>query len=121
MSSQPVQYSVHPHHPGAHLWRVVVTIADPEPHEQHLTFPAWIPGSYLMREFARNIINLQAVDESGPVSLQRIDRNHWLARGVTGTLTLSYEVYAWDLSVRTSHLDQTHGFFNGTSSPPLPH
>ena len=30
-------------------------------------------------------------------------------------MTLSYEIYAWDLSVRTAHLDQTHGFYNGTS------
>ncbi|MDP6933700.1 MAG: peptidase M61, partial [Myxococcota bacterium] len=115
MSRSPVLYRVHPHHPGAHVWRIEMEIRTPDPQAQDLTFPAWIPGSYLMREFARNVSGLTARDEKGPMVLERVDRNRWTARGVTGALVLEYEVYAWDLSVRTSHLDQTHGYFNGTA------
>ena len=68
-----------------------------------------------MREFARNISGLQARDDRGPLTLERVHRNQWAARNCQGTLHLTYEVYAWDLSVRTSHLDQTHGYFNGTA------
>ena len=115
MPNAPVHYRVIPHQPGAHLWRLAVEIREPNAVAQALTFPAWIPGSYLMREFARNIIELRASDDQGAVPLERVHRNRWVARNVKGTLRLSYDVYAWDLSVRTSHLDQTHGFLNGTA------
>jgi predicted metalloprotease with PDZ domain len=115
LSEAPIRYHVSAHHPGAHLWRVHVEIHEADPEAQQLSFPAWIPGSYLMREFAKNLSTLRAEDDSGSLPLERIDRNHWVARGVRGVLRLTYEVYAWDLSVRTSHLDQTHGFFNGTA------
>ncbi|HEX6592133.1 MAG TPA: PDZ domain-containing protein, partial [Moraxellaceae bacterium] len=42
-------------------------------------------------------------------------KSDWVCAAAVGPLTVSYEVYAWDLSVRGAHLDQTHGFFNGTS------
>jgi predicted metalloprotease with PDZ domain len=49
------------------------------------------------------------------VALTKLDKHTWQAAPCAGPLTLSYEVYAWDLSVRAAHLDQNHGFFNGTS------
>jgi len=115
LSAPAVHYRVIPHNPGAHLWRVEMEIRGGDSTTQALTFPAWIPGSYLMREFAKNLSGLRAEDDQGAVQLERVNRNHWIARGFKGTLRVVYEVYAWDLSVRTSHLDQTHGYFNGTA------
>src|ERR1700761_5111810 len=78
--------------------------------------PVWIPGSYMVREFARNIVTLRAVNEAGrKVRIEKTDKHTWQVAPVKGALTLRYEVYAWDLSVRAAHLDDTTGFFNGTS------
>jgi len=78
--------------------------------------PAWIPGSYLMREFGRQIETLSAHDaRQRPVPLGKLDRNTWQAAPCKGPLTLTAVIYCYDLSVRGAHLDDTHGFFNGTS------
>lgn len=114
---KPIRYAIVPKHPAAHLFEVTLTLADPDPAGQRFTLPTWIPGSYLVREFARNIVTLQALNESGrKVRIEKVDKQTWQAAPVKGgTLTLRYEVYAWDLSVRAAHLDDTTGFFNGTS------
>jgi predicted metalloprotease with PDZ domain len=114
-----VQYTIVPKDLAGHLFNVTVTVAEPSPEGQVFTLPAWIPGSYMIREFARNIVRIRA--ESGgaqsgeTVRLAKLDKHSWQAAPVAGPLTVHYEVYAWDLSVRAAHLDQTHGFFNGTS------
>ena len=115
-----LHYAIRPAHPGAHLFHVTVTIDRPDPQGQCFMLPAWIPGSYMIREFARNIVRLTALAHDKPVSVEKIDKHTWRCAPVTGELTLAYEVYAWDLSVRAAHLDQTHGFFNGTSVFLLP-
>jgi predicted metalloprotease with PDZ domain len=69
----------------------------------------------MIREFARNIVRIRAESSGQPVELVKLDKHTWRAAPVAGPLTLHYEVYAWDLSVRAAHLDQSHGFFNGTS------
>ncbi len=115
-----VHYAICPAHPGAHLFHVTVTVEAPDPAGQLFMLPAWIPGSYMIRELARNIVRLTALDGDTPVKVDKLDKHTWRAAPVAGPLTLAYEVYAWDLSVRAAHLDKTHGFFNGTSVFLLP-
>jgi predicted metalloprotease with PDZ domain len=110
-----VQYTIVPKDLAGHLFNVTVTVAAPNPDGQVFALPAWIPGSYMIREFARNIVRIRAESGGQPVELAKLDKHTWRAAPVSGALTLHYEVYAWDLSVRAAHLDQTHGFFNGTS------
>jgi predicted metalloprotease with PDZ domain len=99
----------------AHLFRVTLTVPQPAP-EQRVSLPAWIPGSYLVREFARHLSGLQAKQGSNEVALTQLDKATWVAacQG-KGALTLSYLVYAFDTSVRTAFLDAHRAFFNGTS------
>ena len=111
----PVRYAITPQNPSAHLYAVRMQIDRPNPEGQRLSLPAWIPGSYMIREFAKNVVQIRASDDRGPVALQKLDKDTWQAAPATGALVVEYEVYAWDLSVRTAHLDATHGFFNGTS------
>ena len=110
-----VQYTIVPKDLAGHLFNVIVTVAAPNPEGQVFALPAWIPGSYMIREFARNIVRIRAESGGQPVELVKLDKHTWRAAPVAGPLTLHYEVYAWDMSVRAAHLDQTHGFFNGTS------
>ena len=111
----PLHYRITCAHPGAHLFRITLTVAEPDPEGCSLSLPAWIPGSYMIREFARNVVSLRCRSRRGPVVAKKVDKHTWLAAPCDGPLTVEYEVYAWDLSVRTAHLDETHGFFNGTS------
>ena len=110
-----VQYTIVPKDLAGHLFNVTVTVAAPASGGQVFALPAWIPGSYMIREFARNIVRIRAESGGDAVALTKLDKHAWQAAPVDGPLSLHYEVYAWDLSVRAAHLDQTHGFFNGTS------
>lgn len=115
---KPIRYAIVPLQPEAHLFAVTVEVASPDPAGQRFTLPAWIPGSYMIREFARNIVRIRADAGGQPVALTKLDKHGWQAEPIAasrGALTVSYEVYAWDLSVRAAHLDATHGFFNGSS------
>ncbi len=111
-----VRYTIQAVQPAAHLFEVTLTLDAPDPAGQVFSLPAWIPGSYMIREFAKNIVSLTAQRGDTPLVVTRPDKHTWrLPAGLSGPVTLRYTVYAWDLSVRTAHLDQTHGFFNGTS------
>jgi len=110
-----IQYTIVPKDLAGHLFNVTVSVAAPSADGQVFALPAWIPGSYMIREFARNIVRIRAESGGEPVLLTKLNKHAWQAAPVDGTLSLHYEVYAWDLSVRAAHLDQTHGFFNGTS------
>ena len=77
--------------------------------------PTWIAGSYMLRDFARHIVSIHALDVRGrPVSLTPTSQSSWHV-ATNHTVTLHYEVYAHDTSVRTAFLDGSGGFFNGTS------
>jgi predicted metalloprotease with PDZ domain len=110
-----IRYAIVPKDLAGHLFDVTLSVALPAPDGQVFALPAWIPGSYMIREFARNVVQIRAESNGKPVALTKLDKHTWRAGAVDGALTVQYEVYAWDLSVRAAHLDQTHGFFNGTS------
>jgi predicted metalloprotease with PDZ domain len=112
----PIRYTIVPKNPAAHLFEVTLTVTEPDPAGQRFMLPVWIPGSYMVREFARNIVTLQAFSATGrKIGIEKRDKHAWQAVPHDGPITLRYEVYGWDLSVRAAHLDETIGFFNGTS------
>ncbi len=113
--THPVHYSISASDLNAHLFQVTLTIKHPNEKGQLLRLPAWIPGSYMIREFARNIVSIHATCNNQPIRLIKLDKHTWQALPCQGTLTVTYTIYAWDLSVRAAHLDQTHAFFNGSS------
>jgi predicted metalloprotease with PDZ domain len=99
----------------AHLFRVTLVVPQPAA-EQRLSLPVWIPGSYLVREFARHLSALHATQGTRELPLQQLDKASWLARCEGGAaLSVSCLVYAFDTSVRAAYLDAQRGFFNGTS------
>ncbi len=69
----------------------------------------------MIRDFARNIVTLAASCNGETVAAIKIDKQTWECGPCNGELEVQYQVYAWDLSVRSAHLDTTHGYFNGTS------
>ena len=115
MDSSTVRYHIRPARPGAHVFEVACSIARPDPAGQVLSLPAWIPGSYMIRDFAKHILAIRAHCDLSPLPIEKLDKQTWRCATCAGHLTVKYEVYAWDLSVRAAHLDNTHAFFNGTS------
>ena len=83
---------------------------------QSFELPVWIPGSYLVREFSKNLRHLAASQRGQPVPLTQLDKRRWQVQADPALpLRLRYSVYAFDTSVRTAWLDSQRGFFNGTS------
>ena len=102
---------------NTHLFHVTLTIAKPAA-RQRLALPVWIPGSYLVREFAKNLSRLQARQGTRPreVLTRQIDKCTWeVDCSPARALVVTYDVYARDNSVRSAWLDAERGFFNGTS------
>ena len=109
-----IRYRVDASDVRSHTFAVELTVDAPAA-EQRLSLPAWIPGSYLVREFARHLSALTADQGGRAVPLQQLDKATWLARcDGTAPLVVRCRVYAFDTSVRAAFLDADRGFFNGT-------
>ena len=110
-----IQYRIEPTDLHAHLFSITLTVARPAV-AQEVALPVWIPGSYLVREFAKNLQQLKARQGNREVALVQLDKHRWRADCKAGTpLVFTYIVCAYDSSVRTAWLDASRGFFNGTS------
>ena len=110
-----VHYRVEAADLHAHLFSVTLQVAEPTP-QQILSLPVWIPGSYLVREFSKNLQRISARQVGKAVPVQQVDKCTWQCRCTAGKpLVVTYEVYAFDNSVRTAWLDSQRGFFNATS------
>ncbi len=110
-----VHYRVEIADPHAHLFNVTLTIAQPAA-GQRVSLPAWIPGSYLIREFSKNLSGMRARQGNRVITAAQLDKNTWrLDCAAAKPLVVQYEIYAYDNSVRTAWLDTNRGFFNGTS------
>jgi predicted metalloprotease with PDZ domain len=75
--------------------------------------PAWIPGSYLLRDFARHVVRVDAKSGREALPVEKTAAGTWTVRGAGRTLLFTITVYALDQSVRGSYLDRTRGYFNG--------
>lgn len=115
MASPAIHYRVECADRNAHLFAVTLTIERPAA-QQRVALPVWIPGSYLVREFAKNLQALQAVQGRRKLAARQLDKHSWQIDCAPGKpLVLRYQVCAYDNSVRTAWLDRDRGFFNGTS------
>jgi len=109
-----IRYDVDVGATNRHSFSVELRVERPDS-AQRLSLPAWIPGSYLVREFARHLSGLAAEQGGKPLPLEQLDKATWLARCAAGVpLIVRYQVHAFDTSVRAAFLDGSRGFFNGT-------
>lgn len=108
------RYRILPKNPAAHLFEVSLTVASPDDSGQTFSMPAWIPGSYMIRDYARHVVAIRAESDGVAVPLRKLDKSRWQAGPVTRPLTITADIYAYDDSVRGAHLDMTHAYFNGT-------
>ena len=100
---------------NAHLFEVELHVAQPAA-QQQLSMPVWIPGSYLVREFARHAFDFSAVEGDTAVDFVTLSKHQWQVNcSGKAPITVRFRVYAFDNSVRTAWLDAARGFFNASS------
>ena len=115
LPAAPVVYCVEARDVNTHLFDISLTIAEPQ-EQQRVSLPVWIPGSYLVREFSKQLQHLTAQQGRTKLVARQLDKCTWQIDCNPGKpLVLRYQVYAHDNSVRTAWLDASRGFFNGTS------
>ncbi len=107
--SEPVRYRVSMPRPHSHLFEVEATFPGGHP-QLVVSLPVWTPGSYLVREYSRHVQEFTA-----SVPFERLDKRSFRLESNGQSVTCRYKVYANELTVRTSHLDGTHGYFNGAT------
>jgi predicted metalloprotease with PDZ domain len=115
---EPVRYHLSIADAHQHQLAVTATFAGPFPQGAlEVRLPGWTPGSYLVREFARQFLALEATDERGnALPVKKLEKARWrVEAGGVAKVALKAKVYANELTVRTSHVDGTHAFFNGAN------
>ena len=112
-----IQYTVWPADLHGHRYQVKLHIAEPDPEGQVLQMPAWIPGSYLIRDFSKQIESIEAysVGSKKKLSLERLNNDQWRLSKVSGPVEVLTTIYAYDSSVRAAYLDTERAFFNASS------
>jgi predicted metalloprotease with PDZ domain len=104
--------------PTSHLFEVALQVSNWQASSLDLKMPVWTPGSYLVREYARQVqdFTAQASDRQQSLPAKKLSKNHWQIKTENiSEITIRYRVFANELSVRTNHLDGTHGYFNGAA------
>ena len=102
----------------AHVFDVELELERPDPAGQELWLPVWVPGSYLVREFARHVLDMRAFCGRRELGLRKTAKNRWRIEACEGPLRVQLSVYAHDASVRAAWLDPSRGFFNASSLLP---
>ncbi|MGL4632579.1 MAG: M61 family metallopeptidase [Leadbetterella sp.] len=113
-----IQYQVSMPAPSTHYFEVQMKVntADLSQDFIDLKMPVWTPGSYLVREFSRHIESLSATSGEKSLKVRKMSKNTWRVEDTKNKeVIVKYKVYANELSVRTSHLDDSHGYINGAS------
>ncbi|NEO51975.1 MAG: M61 family metallopeptidase [Okeania sp. SIO3B5] len=119
-----IQYQVFMPHPESHLFEVslCVQLEQLSPSLQKtqkldLKMPVWTPGSYLVREYAKHLQDFCAYSENeSSLHWQKLSKNHWqIETSGSSEVIVQYRIFANELTVRTNHLDSTHGYFNGAA------
>lgn len=118
---QPVLYQITPSNLNSHLFSVSISFSAQVGKDYTLSLPAWLPGSYMIRDFAKNIVEIKAytgnkANNLSAITLNKLDKQTWQLTAQNTYIEIHYQVFAFDLSVRTAYLDSERGFFNGSST-----
>lgn len=100
--------------PQMHLFEVKLTVSNWEGDVLDVKMPVWTPGSYLVREYVKHLQNFAATaSDNRQLMATKISKHHWQIQTDNCTeIIISYRMFANELTVRTNHLDATHGYFN---------
>jgi len=111
-----ISYELRMPKPQNHYFEVQMNIADNDDKQIEVKMPVWTPGSYLVREFSKNVNLVKAFTKDGKaLKVSKKSKNAWLIdAGNEKNIQVKYEVYSFEVSVRTPFLDLSHGFVSGS-------
>ncbi|MCB9335229.1 MAG: M61 family metallopeptidase [Flavobacteriales bacterium] len=116
INASEIKYKVAMSEPHTHYFEVTMNVLDYQKEYFDIQMPVWAPGSYLVREFSKNVETLKAKADDKEIKTQQLNKNTWrVFSNNSKNVSISYMVYAFEMSVRTSFIDASHGYFNGTS------
>jgi predicted metalloprotease with PDZ domain len=111
-----ISYSVAMPQPQTHLFEVTLRVLNYPFPILDLKFPVWTPGSYMIREYSRHLQNFSATTTSEVLPCCKVSKNHWqVETNAASEIIIKYRIFANEITVRTNHLDTTHGYFNGAA------
>lgn len=115
-----IEYQITPKDLHGHRFEVELLIKNPNQDGQRIQLPSWIPGSYLIRDFSRQIESIAAFKAndknlSNTIHLKKINNSTWEIPPTSGAVIVKLIAYAFDTSVRTAYLDQNRAFYNHSS------
>jgi len=114
--SASINYEVNMSEPHTHYFEVNISITDYKKDYFDIQMPVWAPGSYLIREFSKNVENFKSFSNGKEIKVTQLNKNTWrIYSNNASSVKVSYLVYANEMSVRTSFIDASHGYFNGSS------
>lgn len=114
--SASINYEVNMSEPHTHYFEVNISITDYKKDYFDIQMPVWAPGSYLIREFSKNVENFKSFSNGKEIKATQLNKNTWrIFSSNAANVKVSYLVYANEMSVRTSFIDASHGYFNGSS------
>ncbi len=116
-ASPKLEYILSMNKPYTHYYEVEMKISNLNKPGINIKMPVWAPGSYLVRDFEKNVENLEANNGNGNrLAIKKVDKNTWhISINNESIVDIRYKVYAFEKSVRTSYLDASHGFVVGSS------
>ncbi len=98
-----------------HIVDVCLRMAKPDLQGQILWLPNWIPGSYMIRDFCRQVVSIQPWVDGQPWYIEKLGKNRWRCAPTLGPMEVRYQVYGMEASVRALHVDLSHAYFNGAA------
>ena len=111
-----ISYEVSMPEPHTHYFNVKMNVTDYEKDYFDVQMPVWSPGSYLVREFSKGVEAVSATFNKKMLRIEKINKNTWrVYADKANNVVINYKVYAFELTVRTSFIDASHAYFNGTS------
>ncbi|NMP21367.1 M61 family metallopeptidase [Sulfobacillus harzensis] len=115
MSTPSFRFTVDCRKPGYHVYHMTLNASGLAAGRHTLTLPVWTPGAYEVQDFARHVFDMAITVADKPVEVYHLSKNQWGfdTYGESSDATITYKVYAFELGVDTSHLDQSHAYFNG--------
>lgn len=116
LAQNKIAYEVSFTEPQAHYAEVLMNISGVKAAHIDLKMPVWTPGSYLIREFSKNVEGFKAFGSGGKeLPFEKINKNTWrISTANSGIIKVSYRVYSFEISVRTSFVDESHAFLSPT-------
>ncbi|NJM18955.1 MAG: M61 family metallopeptidase [Richelia sp. RM2_1_2] len=111
-----ISYQIAMPQPQTHLFEVTLHLQGYSSSTLDLKMPVWTPGSYLVREYAKHLQDFSATSDDKALIWCKISKNHWQVNtDNVSEITIKYRIFANELTVRTNHLDSSHGYFNGAA------